>query len=163
MTAKTEKTEKTETTVQAPNPEFNIQRVYIKDISFESPSTPEIFKVEWKPELNLDINTDAKRLEGDLFDVTLKLTVKVKIGEKIPFLIEVKQSGIFLLKNFPEEQLHYMLGSFCPNILFPYARETISDLTTRGGFPPLYLAPINFDVLYQQHMEAQKKKDEEKK
>jgi len=144
------------------NQEFNIQRVYIKDLSFETPNAPDS-KEEWKPELGLDINTDAKRMDGDNFEVVLKLTVKVKMGEKTPFLIEIQQAGLFTLKNFPEDQLRYMLGAFCPNILFPYAREIISDMTMRGGFPPLYLAPINFDALYHQHLESQKKPAEEQK
>jgi len=140
------------------NPDFAIQRLYIKDLSFESPNSPEVFQSEWKPELSLDINTDAKLIGNDIYEVVLKLTVKVKMNDKIPFLIEIKQAGLFLLKGFPEEQLRYMLGAFCPNIIFPYAREIISDMTMRGGFPPLYLTPINFDSLYQQHSDELKKK-----
>jgi preprotein translocase subunit SecB len=140
------------------NPEFNIQRLYIKDISFESPNSPEMFQAEWKPEVNVDLNVETNKLAEDVHEVVLKITVTTKLDKKTAFLAEVNQAGIFTLKNFDNEQFQAMLGSFCPNILFPYAREAVSDLTNRGGFPPLYLAPINFDALYQQQLEAEKGK-----
>lgn len=138
---------------------FNIQRIYVKDLSFETPHAPEIFREEWKPEVNVDLQTKTNRLEDSIFEIVLHLTVTVKMGERVAFLVEVHQAGIFTLKGFPEEQLAHALGSLCPNILYPYAREAISDLVIRGGFPQLLLAPVNFDALYMQHLEQQKNKE----
>lgn len=137
-------------------PEFAIQRIYIKDLSFEAPQIPHIFQQEWKPDLNLQLQTNTAQLDPDTHEVTLKVTVTVKSGDKTAFLIEVQQAGIFTLQLFTEEQVHAILGSTCPHILFPYAREVISDIAMRATFPPLYLAPINFDALYAQHLEQQK-------
>lgn len=133
-------------------PEFAIQRVYVKDLSFESPQSPAIFQQEWQPDLNLQIQTNTTRLADDTHEVILKLVVTVKSADKVAFLIEVQQAGIFTLRNFVEQQLHAMLGSVCPSILFPYAREVVTDLASRGTFPPLYLAPVNFEALYAQHL-----------
>lgn len=137
--------------------EFSIQRIYTKDISFEAPNTPDIFQNEWTPQVDLNLNTDSKKLAADIYEVVLQLTVTVKLKDKTAFLVEIKQAGIFMLKGFAEEQLGPMLGSFCPNILFPYARELISETICRGSFPPLYLSPINFDALYQEQLQKQKK------
>lgn len=139
-------------------PVFAIQRIYVKDISFETPHAPEIFKEEWKPEVNVDLQTKTNRLEDTIFEVILHITVTVKMGERVAFLIEVHQAGIFTLKEFSQEQMGQVLGSMCPGILYPYAREAISDIVIRGGFPQLLLAPVNFDALYLQHLEQQKKK-----
>lgn len=141
---------------KAKQPEFVIQKLYVNDLSFETPNTPEIFKSEWKPEVKIDLNVKDASLESDMYEVVLKLIVTAKIGTKTAFLVEVNQAGIFLLKGFDKEQFKMMLGSFCPSILFPYAREVVSDLVNRGGFPPLYLAPINFDALYQQQQKQPK-------
>jgi len=146
---------------QQEGPVFTIQRIYIKDSSFEIPHAPEIFREEWKPEVNVDLQTKTNRLEDVIFEVVLHLTVTVKMADKVAFLVEVHQAGIFTMKGFPQDQLSHALGSMCPSILYPYAREAISDLVTRGGFPQLLLAPVNFDVLYLQHLEQQKKSDEE--
>lgn len=137
-------------------PIFNIQRVYVKDISYESPNAPEVFRKEWKPEVNVSLQTKTDKIEDDLYDVALHLTVTVTMGDKTAFLVEVNQAGIFTLKGFSNEQVGHVLGSVCPNILYPYAREAISDIVTRGGFPQLLLAPVNFDALYAQHLEQQK-------
>lgn len=134
-------------------PEFAIQRLYVKDLSFEAPNSPAVFLDEWKPELNMDLSTKAEPLGEGAHNVVLTVTVTVKIKEKVAFLIEVQQGGIFTMTDFPEDQLRPMLGSFCPNILYPYAREAVTDAAIRGGFPQLYLAPVNFDALYQQHEE----------
>lgn len=140
----------------ATQPDFQIQRVFIKDLSFESPLSPAVFQQEWKPEINLQIQTDTQALEADLHEVVLKLTITAVTEEKkTAFLLEVKQAGIFLVKGFPAEQVGGMLGSVCPSILFPYARELVTDLVTRGTFPQLYLAPINFEALYMQHLSQQ--------
>lgn len=138
----------------ADQPEFQIQRIYVKDSSFEAPNAPGIFKENWEPKVNIDLNTSSSKLENNIHEVTLAVTVTVKAGEgeTVAFLAEVKQSGIFTIAKFEEEQLQHILGSFCPNILFPYARETITAMVTRGGFPQIYLAPINFDAVYQEQL-----------
>jgi len=137
-------------------PEFAIQRIYVKDLSFEAPQIPELFQHEWKPDLNLQLQTNSTQLAKDVYEVVLKVTVTVKSNDKTAFLIEVQQGGIFTLHGFTEEQARTIIGSNCPHILFPYAREVISDIAMRATFPPLYLAPINFDTLYAQHLEQQK-------
>jgi preprotein translocase subunit SecB len=133
-------------------PEFSIQRIYTKDISFESPKTPQLFTEQWTPEVKMEINTDAKPVNDPLYEVNLKITVTVQHKDSVAFLIEIMQAGLFTLKNFETAQRNQMLGSFCPNILYPYAREVISSLAAHGGFPALYLSPINFDALYAQHV-----------
>jgi preprotein translocase subunit SecB len=143
-------------------PEFTIQRIYVKDLSFEAPGVPGLFQQEWKPDLNMQLQTNTAQLANDTHEVVLKVTVTVKSGDKTAFLIEVAQAGIFTLAKFPEDQLRVVLGTVCPNILFPYAREVITDMASRGTFPPLYLAPVNFDALYAQHMEQQKNGEEQK-
>ena len=130
---------------------FNIEKIYVKDISFEAPNIPEIFKDEWKPAITLNMDIASNKLADDVYEVALKLTITNKIGEKVAFLVEVSQAGIFSIKGFQDDQLKAFIGIMCPQILFPYAREAISDLTGRGGFPPLYLAPINFESLYQKN------------
>lgn len=137
-------------------PQFAIQRIYTKDISFEAPNTPTIFKKEWKPEVKLDLDTRSNKLEGGVYEVVLKLTVTTKVGEDTAFLCEVQQAGIFTLpdgEGVAEGQVAHMLGSFCPNLLFPYARETISNLVNRATFPQLNLAPVNFDALFAQYVQ----------
>lgn len=138
-------------------PEFAIQRIYVKDLSLETPNTPSIFLEQWEPELNMDLATDASNvLEANVREVVLTVTVTVKIKEKVAFLVEVKQAGIFSINGFPEDQLHHMLGSYCPSVLYPYAREVVTDAVMRAGFPQLYLAPVNFDALYEQHQQQEK-------
>lgn len=133
-----------------PKQQFDIQRLYIRDASLETPGAPQIFKEQWRPEVNLQLNTSHQSLGEDSFEVVLHLTLTTKVGEKTAYLVELQQAGIFTLKGFPDAQMGPMLGAFCPNVLFPYAREALDALITRGGFPPLYLKPVNFDVLYQQ-------------
>jgi preprotein translocase subunit SecB len=145
----------TEATQQGGNQQFTIQKIYIKDVSFESPNSPAMFTKEWQPEVNLDMNTNTQSLSEGVYDVVLSLTATVKNAEQTAFLAEVQQAGIFTINGFAENEMGHMLGSFCPNILFPYAREAVSDLVTRGGYPPLILAPVNFDALYAQHMAQQ--------
>lgn len=136
--------------------EFGIQRIYTKDLSYETPHTPDIFQNEWTPEVDMNLQTDSKKLAENIYEVVLHITVTAKLKNKIAFLVEVKQAGIFAIKNFTKEQLDPMLGSFCPNILFPYAREIISTTISRGSFPVLHLAPINFDAFYQDKIEKTK-------
>ncbi len=130
--------------------QFSIQRLFIKDISFETPAGSEMFKAQWKPQIHLDVNTRNEKLEDDIFEVVLTLTITAKQDDKTAFLVEVQQAGIFLAKGLADEQLRQVMGTVAPNILFPYAREMVDSLVTKGSFPALMLAPINFDALYQQ-------------
>lgn len=129
-----------------------IQKIYTKDISFESPNSPYGFQDEWQPEINVDLNTDGQTLENDNYEVILKITVTAKNKDKTAFLAEVHQAGIFHLTGFDDEQRGFILGSFCPGTLFPYAREVISSLVTDGGYPPVILQPVNFEALYQENL-----------
>jgi preprotein translocase subunit SecB len=149
-----------EATQQGGNQQFAIQKIYIKDVSFESPNSPAMFTKEWQPEVNLDMNTNTQLLNEGVYEVVLSLTATVKNTDQTAFLIEVQQAGIFSINGFAENDMGHMLGSFCPNILFPYAREAVSDLVTKGGYPPLILAPVNFDALYAQHMAQQQQAGE---
>lgn len=135
--------------------EFGIQNLYVKDISFETPNSPQIFMEDWKPKMEYEISTSINNLEGNAFEVVLNVTVTVKSEEKTAFLVEVHQAGIFVVSGFAEDQLKYMLNTYCPTILYPYAREMISNLVTRGGFQPLLLAPINFEALYAEQQQQQ--------
>ena len=131
--------------------QFAMQRIYTKDLSFESPSTPDVFKKQWQPKVNVDLNTKSDKVdEQGNFEVVLSITITAKIDEDTAFLVEVQQAGIFMVTGFEGEDLRRILGTAAPNILFPYARETIDGLCVKGGFPPVMLAPVNFDALYQQ-------------
>lgn len=133
--------------------QFSIQKIYTKDMSFETPNTPAIFTEKWEPAVDFNLATNAAPLENSMYEISLTVTITVKCGEATAYLVEVNQAGIFTLVGFPEQEMGPMVGSFCPNILFPYARETVSDLVTKGGFPQLLLAPVNFDALYAQHLQ----------
>ncbi|MDF1588201.1 MAG: protein-export chaperone SecB [Gammaproteobacteria bacterium] len=137
-------------------PRFVIQKIYTKDISFETPSTPEIFREEWKPQLDLQLGNEYTRVDEDNHEITLTVTVTAKVGEKIAFLAEVKQAGIFSLTGYSDQEMGPLVGSYCPNTLFPFAREVISDIVLKGGFPQLVLAPVNFDALYMNQIEQAK-------
>ncbi len=135
---------------------FSIQKIYVKDVSFESPDTPKAFSfAKWEPKIELNLNNSHTSIDENLYEAVLTITATVRHQEKTAFLVEVQQAGIFAVAGFNENEEKYLLGSQCMNILFPFARETISDLTTRGGFPPLLLSPVNFDALFQQHMQKQ--------
>ena len=136
-------------------PEFSIQKIYTRDISFETPNSPEIFRQDWEPEVSLQLENSASGLGDDLHQVVLRVTVTAKLKDKTAYLAEVHQAGIFGIKGYDNNGTGVMIGSYCPTILFPYAREAISDLVTRGGFPQLLLAPVNFEALYQQHVQQQ--------
>ncbi|WP_113906917.1 protein-export chaperone SecB [Aliidiomarina celeris] len=141
---------------QQAEPQFAIQRIYVKDISFEAPNSPAIFRKEWSPNVSVDMNVSNSKLEENLHEVVLTLTVKNTIGEETAFLCEIAQAGIFAIgSQVPEEQLPGLLAAFCPNILFPYAREAIASLVNRGTFPQLNLAPVNFDAVFAQHIQQQ--------
>lgn len=131
--------------------QFSIQKIYTKDISFETPNAPKIFTSKWEPSVDFNLGTNVEAMEDDLYEVSLTVTVTVKTADKTAYLVEATQAGIFTLAGFSDQEMGPMLGSFCPNILFPYAREVVSDLVNKGGFPQLLLAPVNFDALYAQH------------
>lgn len=133
--------------------QFAIQKIYTKDISFETPNSPKVFTQKWEPSLDLNLGTHVENLENSMYEVSLSITVTVKITDTVAYLVEIKQAGIFTIAGFSEQEMSPMLGSFCPNVLFPYAREVISDLVNKGGFPQLILAPVNFDALYMQHLQ----------
>lgn len=136
--------------------QFTMQRIYVKDISFESPASPDIFRQNWQPNVNVDLNTrSSKADDAGNHEVVLTITVTAKIEEKNAFLVEVQQAGIFFAVGIEDEPLKQILATVAPNILFPYAREAIDGLVVKGGFPPLMLAPVNFDALYQQAMAQQ--------
>lgn len=135
--------------------QFQLQKIYVKDVSFETPSSPHVFTLEWSPEVDFNLSTAAAQLQEGTYEVVVKLTVTVKLEQKTAYLVEISQAGIFAAFGFEESELGHLLGSYCPNILFPYAREAISDLVIKGGFPPMLLAPVNFDALYAQRAENQ--------
>jgi preprotein translocase subunit SecB len=131
-------------------PRFGVQRIYIKDTSFESPDTPECFRRAYNPKVGFSINTRSRKIEGDVYEVVLRLTADVKQDEKTVFLVEVQQAGIFEVGGLEGERLEQVLTVTCPSILFPYGREAIDALVIKGSFPALMLAPINFEAVYMQ-------------
>ena len=134
-------------------PQFSLQRIFVKDLSFEAPKSPEIFREDWSPQVEMDLNTRQRSLEGDFHEVVLTITVTVKTADEVAFIVEVQQAGIFLIQGLDEASKGHALGAFCPGLLFPYAREAIDSLVVRGSFPALMLAPVNFDALYAQELE----------
>ncbi|WP_413112741.1 protein-export chaperone SecB [Thaumasiovibrio sp. DFM-14] len=134
---------------------FQIQRIFLKDVSFEAPNSPEMFQKEWQPDVKLDLDTQSRQLTEGVYEVILRLTVTVKNADDTAFLCEVQQGGIFSVAGMEAPQLAHCLGAFCPNILFPYARETISSLVVKGTFPQLNLAPVNFDALFMNYLQKQ--------
>lgn len=139
----------------AGEPQFGLQKIYLKDASLETPSSPEVFQTEWKPEANVELNSKHRSLGNDTFEVIVTVTVTAKLQDKTAYLCEVQQAGVFTLAGFAAETREGLLGSYCPGMLFPYAREAVSALTGRGGFPPMVLAPVNFDALYAQQRARQ--------
>lgn len=151
---------------QASQPQFALQRIYVKDISYESPKSPMIFRETWRPQVNMELNTRHERIQdipdNNLYEVVLSLTITAKNGEgedaETAYLVEIHQAGVFLVDGLDDNQLQQTLGSFCPNILFPYAREAVDSLVVRGSFPGLMLSPVNFDALY---AETQRRRQEQ--
>ena len=135
-------------------PVFQIEKIYVKDLSLEIPHAPAIFLERNQPEIDMQIHTDSSKIDEGYFENALTVTVTAKVGDKTMFLAEVTQAGIFQIRNVPESDMGAVLGIGCPNILFPYVRETVSDVVNRAGFPPVILAPINFEVLYAQQQAA---------
>ncbi|MEE4192286.1 MAG: protein-export chaperone SecB [Halieaceae bacterium] len=136
-----------------PQQEFVLQRVYLKDLSYESPGAPNVFRKEYRPAVNVDLRTQSNAMENDAYEVTLTITITAKLQEETAFLIEVQQSGIFSIRGIADEELRRILGIYCPNVLFPYARETIDNVVTKGTFPALMLAQVNFEGLYAQALQ----------
>jgi preprotein translocase subunit SecB len=131
-------------------PAFSIEKIYVKDASLEIPNAPQIFTERVQPQIGVELGNVAQLLEPGVFEVALKVTVTSKIEDKVAFLVEVTQAGIFQIRNVPEENIEMIVGITCPNILFPYAREAVSDLVVRAGFPSVLLNPINFEALFAQ-------------
>lgn len=140
---------------QAQQPGFSIEKIYVKDASLEIPNAPQIFTDRTQPQVSVELGHFAQQIEENVFEVAIKVTVTSKIADKTVFLVEVTQAGIFQVRNVPEENIELIVGITCPNILFPYARETVSDLVVRGGFQPVLLNPINFEALFAQQKQQQ--------
>ena len=139
---------------QNTQPGFAIEKLYVKDASIEVPNAPQIFTNRTAPQVNVELGNSATRLEDGIFEVAIKVTVTAKVEETTAFLVEATQAGVFAIRGIPDENLEVVLAITCPNILFPYAREAVSDMVTRAGFMPVLLNPINFEALYaQQKME----------
>ena len=138
--------------LQPPDGEFAIKKLYVKDVSFESPNSPFIFTTQWEPNMELQLHTEAVKFASADFEVTLMGTVTVTSDSETLYLAEVTVAGVFLITGLTQEEMGPVLGSYCPAILFPYLREAVADLSVRGGFPQLVLAPVNFDALYYEHL-----------
>ena len=144
-----------ENSEQDQQPVFGIEKIYVKDLSLEIPNAPQIFIQRESPQVSIELGNNVNMLEEGVFEVVITVTVTSKIEDKTVFLIEVAQAGIFQVRNVPAESLEMIAGVTCPNILFPYARQTVSDIVTRAGFPPVLLNPINFEALYAQQKQQQ--------
>lgn len=132
---------------------FQIQRIYTKDVSFEAPNAPKVFQEEWQPEIKLDLDTASSQLAEDIYEVVLRVTVTATLGEDTAFLCELQQAGIFTISGIDGTHMAHCLGAYCPNILFPYARECITSQVSRGTFPQLNLAPVNFEALFMNYLQ----------
>ncbi|HEY3325718.1 MAG TPA: protein-export chaperone SecB [Novimethylophilus sp.] len=136
-------------------PVFGIEKIYVKDLSLEAPNAPQVFLQKENPQVSIELQNKAALIDEGVFEVVITITVTSKIQDKVAFLVEVAQAGIFVIRNVPEENISAILGVTCPNILFPYAREAVSDMVTRAGFPPVLLNPVNFEALYAQQLQQQ--------
>ncbi|ELA08501.1 preprotein translocase subunit SecB [Moraxella macacae 0408225] len=137
---------------QTLQPQLALERIYVKDMSLEVPGA-QVFTREWQPELDINLSSSAEKLDDEHYQIVLTVNVTANNGGETAFIAEVHQAGIFMMQHIPEDQMNAILGAYCPNVLFPYAREVISDIVTRGSFPQLLLAPVNFDQAYQQSLE----------
>jgi preprotein translocase subunit SecB len=135
------------------NAGFALQKLYLKDFSFESPRSPQVFQSQWKPQVHMDLNTGNAKIGEDLYEVVLTITLTAKQDDEVALLVEIKQAGIFAIQGLEGPRLAHALGAFCPNILFPYAREAIDSMVTKGGLPPFMLAPVNFDAIFAEAMQ----------
>ncbi|MGB5569139.1 MAG: protein-export chaperone SecB [Sedimenticolaceae bacterium] len=134
--------------------QFMVQRIYTKDVSFEAPNTPKMFQENWSPQINVGLGTEVTRIDAENIVLVLKVSVEAKHDEKTVFLVEVKQAALFLVQGFGEEETDALMGVAAPNVVFPYAREVVSDLVTRGSFPQFILQPVNFEAIYTQQRQA---------
>ncbi len=141
---------------QAPAKQVNIHKLYLKDVSLEAPATPQVFNEQWSPNADVQLGTATTQIAEGMHEVVLTVTVTAKLKDKTAFLVEIKQAGVFAVEGFSAEELGVVLGSFCPGVLFPYAREAVSDLVGKAGFPQLLLQPVNFDALYAEHVRQQR-------
>jgi preprotein translocase subunit SecB len=146
---------------QAPQAVFGLQKIYIKDISFETPNSPKAFTEKWEPAVNMELHTSVGLIGEHVHEVVLRITITAKLGEMTVYLAEVNQAGIFMLAGFPDPERDRRLAVTCPGILFPYAREVVSDLVSKGGFPQLLLAPVSFEVLYAEHLRQKQGREPE--
>lgn len=137
--------------------QFALQRIYVKDVSFEAPGSPQSFSVEWKPDTKVQFNSNAQRIGDRAYEVVLALNVEVTNGDKVVYLVEVKQAGVFTVDG-PDAAVEHLLAAQCPAILFPYARELVTDMVARGTFPQLLLQPMNFDAIYAESKRRQQKR-----
>lgn len=136
-------------------PVFTIEKIYVKDLSVEIPHAPQIFLDRNQPDIQVQLHSEGNAMDNGLYQVLVTVTVTAKLGEKTMFLVEAGQAGIFTIRNVPQQDLEAILSIACPNILFPYVRETVSDVVNRAGFPPVLLAPVNFEAIYQQRLRQQ--------
>jgi preprotein translocase subunit SecB len=139
----------------AQQPVFNIEKLFVKDLSLEVPNAPAIYMEREAPQIDVNMSTSSRAMGEELYHTSITVAVTAKIGDKTMFLVECTQAGVFRIQNVPQDQIPMVLGIGCPNIVFPYLRETVSDLVTRAGFPPLLLNPVNFEALFLQQQQAQ--------
>lgn len=161
-TSAADQTAETQAEGQMPQPGFGIEKLYVKDLSLEIPNAPQIFTEREVPQIGIEISNSASKLDEGVYEVVLTITVTSKLADKTVFLIEVAQAGIFQVQNVPEDNLEIIFSITCPNILFPYAREVVSDLSVRAGFPSVVLSPINFEALYAQQKQQQAQAEADK-
>lgn len=140
--------------IAAPESNLVIHKLYVKDLSFESPSTPTIFNENWEPRVDINVQNTAVQVGEGIFEVVLTVTVTAKLEEQPAFLVEVQQAGLFQISDMADDEIRRAIGATCPTVLYPYAREVVSDLIVRGGFPPLWLAPADFESAYEQRLAA---------
>ena len=145
---------------QQAQPQLALDRIYAKDLSFEVPSA-KVFTKEWQPELNINLSSSAEQIDTTHYEVVLKVTVSAENQQETAFIAEIQQAGIFLMENIDQEQLPQLLGAYCPSILFPFAREAINDIVTKGSFPQLLLAPINFDAAFAENLARAQQEQEQ--
>ncbi len=159
MTTETENS-RAPAAAQQPQGQLGIQRIYVKDLSFEAPNSPAVFREQLNPSLDLHFANATTALGNDLHEVVLSITATVKEGDRTVYLVELKQAGIFQISGFPEQHLPAILGTACPNMLFPFAREAVCDVVVKGGFPQLLIAPINFEALYAQELQRRRQSEQ---
>jgi len=136
---------------------FTIDRIYVKDLSLENPGSPQSFMTQEQPQVEVGLRTKGEQLQPDVYECVLTVTLTAKVGEKTLFLVEASQAGVFTIRGIPQDQLQPLIAVNCPSVLFPYVRETLADAVMRAGFPPVHLAPINFEALYQQQVAQMQK------